>query len=273
MSLPRFDPRTQALPLCFLTFLIGAGFIAAHLRWDIAKEVAKNPAGSTGATPTGSPGAAPTPLPPAGTPLTVLPAPKLPTNDEEARNDLLINLRNSFVQLQTLEADLLTPDAAGDMAPAGHVVLTKPTGEDISGLKVHVSYTSTPVTQVLLSDKVVSVYQPTRKFAVTRDAEEAANDWLKDYMELTGNITLTLLDGGDQATRRPALLAVIPRQPKNVRRGLLFVDSVTFLPVRAEFEFPLNKQIVAFDKMKTGHPIDPRAFTVTLPTGMSWSRR
>jgi hypothetical protein len=262
------DPRSRSLLLCLLTFVIGVGFITAFLRWDIPAEVAKNrtrPKTGTPVTP------APSAAAPAGVVVTPAPTPPSVADEERLRNALLTGLQSSFNGLKTLEAGILTPNPAGQLVAAGHFYFSKSEGEDISNVKLKVEYTSLPVTQMLLAENTVKVLQPTRKLAVMRDAKEAADDWLKDYKDLTENINLALLDAGDLNAQRPASLEIRPRQPKNVKRAVVFVDLHTHLPVRLEVDFPHKKQIVAFDKAKIGQPIDPKSFELTLPPGMKWT--
>jgi hypothetical protein len=140
-------------------------------------------------------------------------------------------------------------------------------------MKLRVTFTAVPATELALAAGTVKVYQPTRRFAVTRNVEEAAQDWLADYLELTQNIDLTFLQSDELKARKQAALVITPRQPKNIRRAVVTVDLATHLPVHFEVELPLKKQIVAFGRVKTGGPIDPAVFDVTLPAGMTWTAR
>ena len=170
---------------------------------------------------------------------------------------------------------MLTSRAGDQLTAAAHFFLAKPAGEDIdlSQLQVYIKHDAVPVTEMLLERGVVSVYQPSRRFAVTRPVDEAGMDWLKEYLELIDNIETALVDAGDPKTGRHASFAIVPRQPKNINRAVISVDRATLLPVRFEVQFPLRKQIVAFERLKVGQPIDPKVFAITLPPGQQWTQR
>jgi hypothetical protein len=108
---------------------------------------------------------------------------------------------------------------------------------------------------------------------VRREVTAAAEDWLEDYLELVQNVDVVLLGKGDPNAGTRAELALVPRQPRNIRKATLGIDLAVHLPVHFDVEFPLKRQIVAFANMKVGQPIDAAIFGLTLPAGLSWTDR
>jgi hypothetical protein len=269
------NPRAQSLLLCLLTFLIGVGLIAAHLRWDIPAEVAKV------RTKKGAPvkGSAPPPAVPGAAPTQLdrpVPVPVPPADESKERDALLNRAEAAFTQLSTLEGDILRPDQAGQSESVGHFIFSKTAGQDLgasdhSKMLLRVSFTAVPATEVLVSKGIVHVYHPTRRTAVTKDLEKAVEDWLKDYMELSTNIDLKLLDKGSLGANRPAELEILPRQPKNIKKATIFFDLRNHLPVRFGVDLPLKKISVTLANLKAGQPPDPKSFVLKLPAGMKWA--
>jgi hypothetical protein len=254
-------PRRQSLLLCLFTFLTGVALISVHLHWDITAEIAKKRTRPKVAVSVATP----------ATPVTALPDP--PFDESREMVSLLNQMEGAYKSLEKLEADVLTAEGTSKPEKAGHFYFSKPGGQDISELRrsnLRVRYTAVPMTEVLLEGGGVRAYQPGRKFAVMKNVEDATRDWLGAYMELTGNINLRLVDAGSASTRRPAKLAVEARQPKNVKKATIFVDLQTHLPVRFEVEFPTKNQIIDFDKIELGQPIDLKIFNLSLPAGLDW---
>src|SRR5215203_2530219 len=277
MGLVRGNARNQSLLVCLVTFLIGVVLIALHLRWDIPAVIARNskPAAAP-AKATSMP--APNPAPPS-VPVTAAPVPAPSPGRGGGKAALLKNLQSAFGQLRTLEADIFTSGATGQLTAVGQFFMTKQAGkgieriEDMEAIRVRVDYSAVPVTKMVVVDGKVNVYQPTRRSAVTRDVDEAVEDWLKDYVELLQNIEVTLVNAADLKARNWAALEIVPRQPTNIKRAVISIDLGAHLPVHFDVEFPLRRQIVAFHNMKVDQSIDPKVFSLTLPAGMKWTPR
>jgi hypothetical protein len=264
------NPRNQSLWLCLLTFLTGVGFIAVYLRWDIPAEIE---AGRKGAASAQASPASVTSGSPSTPTVSVVAVPAATGDTGPAARDLLLRFGRRFDAERSVEADILTPGANGQFTTAGHFFFAKPGGDfDISRLRVRVDYTGVPITQMVLSEGIVWVYQPSRQFAESRDAESAAEAWLKDFKPLMVNLDLALTDAGDEKTGRAATLSILPRQPGNITKALVSIDLARLLPVRFEAVSPLRNLVVGFGNVKADQPIDPAVFKIALPAGMNWTR-